>query len=150
MLLHVNTIIKPKTNVLISEQLTLPKEPWPSTLQSSNCRVSAFSEPSLTRWVMLISLTEPSSYEGDIRCMRMLVSSTKHAIQHQTSIHRTRLFFCPFKNSHHSSVTLKKKSIQKTIVKTHHHFNTSCPINSESQANTHTHTMRVDVKVKPG
>ncbi len=48
---------------LICEQFTLPKEPWPSTLQSSNCRVSAFSEPSLTWCVMLISLTKPSSYE---------------------------------------------------------------------------------------
>lgn len=40
---------------------TLPKDPCPSTLSSSNCEASAFSEPSLTTWVMLISLMSPSS-----------------------------------------------------------------------------------------
>lgn len=41
---------------------TFPKEPCPSTLSSSNCEGSAFSAPSLTTCVMLISLMSPSSY----------------------------------------------------------------------------------------
>lgn len=43
---------------------TLPKDPCPSTLSSSNWEASAFSEPSLTTWVMLISLMSPSSCEN--------------------------------------------------------------------------------------
>lgn len=44
---------------------TFPKEPCPSTFLSSNCCGSAFSEPSLTRCVMLISLTDTSSWRED-------------------------------------------------------------------------------------
>lgn len=42
--------------------LTLPKEPWPRTLSSSNWDGSAFSQPSFTWWVIGISLYVPSSY----------------------------------------------------------------------------------------
>lgn len=42
--------------------LTLPKEPWPRTLSSSNCDGSAFSQPSFTWCVIGISLYVPSSY----------------------------------------------------------------------------------------
>lgn len=44
---------------------TFPKEPCPSTFRSSNCCGSAFSEPSLTRCVMQISLTDTSSWRED-------------------------------------------------------------------------------------
>ncbi len=44
---------------------TFPKEPCPSTFRSSNCCGSAFSEPSLTRCVMLISLIDTSSWRED-------------------------------------------------------------------------------------
>lgn len=41
--------------------LTLPNEPWPRTLSSSNWEGSAFSQPSFTWWVIGISLYVPSS-----------------------------------------------------------------------------------------
>lgn len=44
---------------------TLPKEPCPRTLRSSNCRGSAFSDPSFTWCVMLISLIGTSSCKHD-------------------------------------------------------------------------------------
>lgn len=44
-----------------SRPLTLPKEPWPRTLSSSNWDGSAFSQPSFTWWVIGISLYVPSS-----------------------------------------------------------------------------------------
>lgn len=55
-----------KRNIEQREQhrlcVTLPKDPCPKTLSSSNWEASAFSEPSLTTWVMLISLMSPSSW----------------------------------------------------------------------------------------
>lgn len=47
--------------------VTFPKDPCPNTLSSSNWEASAFSEPSLTTWVMLISLMSPSSWRGQNR-----------------------------------------------------------------------------------
>lgn len=50
--------------------LTLPKEPWPRTLSSSNWDGSAFSQPSFTWWVIGISLYVPSSYTDNKRRLR--------------------------------------------------------------------------------
>lgn len=58
-----------------SRPLTLPKEPWPRTLSSSNWDGSAFSQPSFTWWVIGISLYVPSSY-----------TNSKHAWRHTTRL----------------------------------------------------------------
>lgn len=55
--------------------LTLPKEPWPRTLSSSNWDGSAFSQPSFTWWVIGISLYVPSSYTNSISMRQAGMSS---------------------------------------------------------------------------
>lgn len=55
------------THTQTLQSCTLPKEPCPRTFLNSNWRGSAFSDPSFTWWVMLISLNCMSSCQIQTR-----------------------------------------------------------------------------------
>lgn len=56
-----------RTHTQTLQSCTLPKEPCPRTFLNSNWRGSAFSDPSFTWWVMLISLNCMSSCQIQTR-----------------------------------------------------------------------------------